>query len=143
MLPSALDNHSESLRRLALTILSRFMEGDIEASGWIAVLKLYHGFMPDLSAFLATHELKDDLGGQQACDQDPPSRHAFIPVLEELELEYITFIPNNTQRHGVMSQKSLFDALSTRKGLRDRLRMKRCEAETAGGRLRRVCDLEV
>ena len=90
-------------------------------------MKLSYGGMPDLSdLFLAAHESRESPGVQPTLDQHPTSRHIFIPALEELELQQITFTHDNVQRQGVMSKRSLFNALSTRKALRDRVRMISC-----------------
>lgn len=92
-------------------------------------MKLSDGTMPNLSMlFPATHEPKEDSTGKPGHDQDPALCRVLAPALEELELENISFVPNSVAQY--WSQKSLFDALSTRKGLRYRLTMIACKVGT-------------
>ena len=93
-------------------------------------MKLSCDPMPDLSLLsLAVPESNENPSMQHVPDRDPTSGHMFVPVLEELELHEISFIPDDPSvQSDFMSQRSFFDALSTRKGLQDRLIITECKA---------------
>lgn len=84
----------------------------------VRYIKLKQGDMPDLASVLAltTHEgpeNRDECSGKLA------------PVLQELELDKIGFLPEGGQGSSI-SQHCLFDALSTRGVPKGRLTMTQC-----------------
>ena len=118
----------QSLHISAINFLSPNIYRDI--LGYVDALqymKLSDGYIPELSLrCLAVPESNENLGRQHIPDQDPTSGHTFVPALEELELESIMFAAEHTSLQGVVSQRSLIDTLSTRKGLQDRLTVIEC-----------------
>ena len=86
-------------------------------------MKLSDACMPDLSILSST--AAENLNGQRSRDHGATPGHIFVPALEELELYRIMFIPECG-----MSEQALVDALSTRKGLRDRLITIECEVHS-------------
>lgn len=78
-------------------------------------MKLSDGDMPDLVSLLA---LPADGPGDATNDHDLTLGHAFVPALEELKLDCITFSSEDDFSDGAVSKQSLLDALTTRKALR-------------------------
>ena len=89
----------------------------------VQYLKLSDGEMPDLASVLqvslTAHEGEGNHDGQA---------YTAAPALEELELEDIKFFSEDASGNGI-SQRSLFDALSTRGVSGGRLTMTRCSMD--------------
>ena len=108
---------------------SNIWKGMLGRMDSLRYMQLSYGLLPDLSLlFLATRESDKNPGGQPIPDQDVTSGHKFVPALEELELYRITFVPDHTPLRSGMSQTSFLDALSTRKGLQERVAMTSCRS---------------
>jgi hypothetical protein len=116
-------------------------------------LTLSNGGMPDLASVLSlsnptTHEDEVNQGGRTPNNQ--ARDRILIPRLEGLELDQISFSLPGSQSDTagfVISQRRLFEALSTRNSPSGRLIMTRCDRSRFGAELvdmvRSWDDLEV
>ncbi|KAF8432459.1 hypothetical protein L210DRAFT_3763916 [Boletus edulis BED1] len=96
----------------------------------VRYITLHGGDMPDLSVLsLADHGATHDSGGEDVQNHgglgagDQGQSHMLAPRLEELDLAYISFLPDDgpiLSGHAI-TRRCLFDALSTRQGSPGRL----------------------
>ncbi|KAF8123772.1 hypothetical protein EV363DRAFT_759135 [Boletus edulis] len=102
----------------------------------VRYIMIFDGNMPDLSVLSLTdhtaHDSEDEdvhLGGLTPGDRG--QSHILAPRLEELELEYLTFLPDNGSNlsGNAITRGCLFEALSSRRleGSPGRLIMTRCD----------------
>ena len=85
-------------------------------------IKLRQGYMPDLASVLS-HTTHEGDGDEKALYGHP---RMLAPALEELELDQITFLPEDATYPIGITQRTLLDALSTRDAAQGRLAMTEC-----------------
>lgn len=97
-------------------------------------LKLSQGDMPDLASILSVTHHGDMENQGEYVDGCPDSM--FVPVLEELELDSIKFLPQlpaHDMDKPTTDVQSLYDALSARTESPGKLTMTRCSVSVASG----------
>ncbi|KAF8428846.1 hypothetical protein L210DRAFT_3563898 [Boletus edulis BED1] len=100
----------------------------------VRYITLIAGKVPDLSILSLTDHTTHDSEGEDVQNHgglasgDQGQSHILAPRLEELELEYISFLPDDrfNLKGYPITRRCLFDALSTRQGFPGRLIITRC-----------------
>ncbi|KAF8123766.1 hypothetical protein EV363DRAFT_1546338 [Boletus edulis] len=107
----------------------------------VRYITLSGGDMPDLSVLSLTDHTAHDSEGEDVQNHgglasgDRGQSHILAPRLEELELEDVSFLPDdgsNLSGHAI-TRRCLFDALSTRQGSPGRLAITQCYIPGSGG----------
>ncbi|KAF8428850.1 hypothetical protein L210DRAFT_3117210 [Boletus edulis BED1] len=106
----------------------------------VRYITLVAGKVPDLSILSLTDHTTHDSEGEDVQDHgglasgDQGQRHIVAPRLEELELEHISFLPDDGPNLSgyAITRRCLFDALSTRQGCSGRLTITRCDVPGFG-----------